>query len=137
MRTLKEIGGEHLAYLGDAVLETEVRKRLVLTGKRKPTLEALKYVTAPAQSTAYENIEEMLSEEERVIFGRAYNCIHHSSVPKRSTVYEYRRATGFEAVFGYLYLKGDNDRITELFEAAYSMEVKTATSNKQREGTEQ
>lgn len=107
-----------LAYLGDAVLELFVRRSLVLLGEPHPSEAALSYVTAPAQSDALERIQPMLSEEEALVYRRARNTVH-ANVPKRATVAQYRRATGLEALFGYLELQGDNTRMQQLFFAAY------------------
>ena len=60
----------------------------------------------------------ILTEEEEAYFRRGRN-LGHGSVPKRATVSEYRAATGMEALFGYLHLTGQADRIRELFALAY------------------
>ena len=108
----------HLAYLGDAVLEVLVRRHLVLNNTPHPSETALAYVTAAAQSDALERILPHLTEEEEAIYRRARNSVH-ANVPKRATVAQYRRATGFEALFAYLYLAGESDRMDFLFRLAY------------------
>lgn len=108
----------HLAYLGDAVLEVLVRRRLVREGAVHPSEEALRFVTAQAQSDALERILSCLTETEAAVYRRARNSVH-ANVPKRATVAQYRRATGFEALFGYLDLAGDTARMETLFAAAY------------------
>lgn len=110
-----------LAYLGDSVLEALIREALILKGFEKSAhlnKEALKYVTAVNQCKAYGNIEAMLNEQESAIFKRGKNC-SHLNIPKSASPLEYKIATGFEAVFGYLHLKRDNNRINELFYVAY------------------
>ncbi|MBQ7939393.1 MAG: ribonuclease III [Clostridia bacterium] len=107
-----------LAYLGDAVLEVLVRRQLVLNNAPHPSETALSYVTAAAQSDALERILPHLTEEEEAIYRRARNSVH-ANVPKRATVAQYRRATGFEALFAYLHLMGDTDRMECLFRLAY------------------
>jgi ribonuclease-3 family protein len=62
----------------------------------------------------------MLTEEEAAVFRRGKN-IGHIKPPKSATVVEYKIATGLEALFGYLHLKGEKERITELFMAGYSL----------------
>lgn len=117
-----DISGADLAYLGDAVLEVMVRERLVKLGhgKAAPLSEkALSYVTAKAQSEALSKIEGMLTEEEEAVYHRARNNYRTSNVPKSATPAQYRRSTGFEAIFGYLYLEKNTERLSELFEAAY------------------
>ena len=117
-----QVPAASLAYLGDSVLEILVRERLVVTGVKNPSVESLKYVTAPAQSEAFAKIENMLSEKEEDMFKRGRNCVH-SGVPKKSTPAQYRRATGMETLFGYLYLSGQNDRMRELFSAAFPEKI--------------
>ena len=110
-----------LAYLGDSVLEALIREALILKGFEKSAhlnKEALKYVTAVNQCKAYGNIEAMLNEQESAIFKRGKNC-SHLNIPQSASPLEYKIATGFEAVFGYLHLKRDNNRINELFYVAY------------------
>lgn len=110
-----------LAYLGDSVLEALIREALILKGFEKSAhlnKEALKYVTAVNQCKAYGNIEATLNEQESAIFKRGKNC-SHLNIPKSASPLEYKIATGFEAVFGYLHLKRENNRINELFYVAY------------------
>lgn len=107
-----------LAYLGDSVLEIFVRERLVLENAKNPSVESLKYVTAPAQSDALENILPLLNELETDMFKRGRNSVH-SGVPRHATPAQYRRATGLETLFGFLYLCGKAERARELFEAAF------------------
>lgn len=111
-----------LAYLGDAVLEVLVRRRIVEEGTAHPSEAALSYVTAAAQSDALERILPHLTEIEADVYRRGRNCVH-ANVPKKATVAQYRRATGFEALFGYLYLTGDTARTVTLFAAAYPQSV--------------
>ncbi|MBR2848735.1 MAG: ribonuclease III [Clostridia bacterium] len=115
------VSAAQLAYLGDAVLEVLVRRRLIGESHRKPSEEALSYVTAAAQSDAAERILPLLTEHEDAAYRRGRNCVH-ANVPKKATMAQYRRATGFEALFGYLHLIGDTARIEVLFEMAYPTE---------------
>lgn len=102
-----------LAYLGDAVYEIEVRTALVLAGVQKPSVASLRYVTAGAQCQVLEKILPVLTEKENDIYHRGRNCVHNMP-PKSCTMAEYRRATGLEAVFGYLWLAGEKDRLEQL-----------------------
>lgn len=111
----------NLAYLGDCVYELYVREHLVKKNIQKASVESLKYVTAHVQSRVLENIIPILTEEETDVFKRGRNC-GHTGVPKSSTAAEYRRATGLEALFGWLYLNGKHERIGELFSIAFSEE---------------
>ena len=113
-----------LAYLGDSVTELWVRRRLVTSGissAGKLNEMALGYVRATEQSAALKRMLPHLTEEEAAVFRCGKNIDHHS-MPKSASQKEYREATGFETVFGYLYLKGMNDRIDELLTLAYSEE---------------
>ncbi len=110
-----------LAYLGDSVLEALVREALILKGLVKSAhlnKEALHYVTAVNQSKAFLKIEPVLTEDEASIFKRGKNC-SHLNIPKSASALEYKNATGFEAIFGYLHLTKDSERIRELFSVAY------------------
>lgn len=107
-----------LAYLGDAVLEVMVRRQLVLSHAPHPSETALAYVTAAAQSDAVERILPHLTEEEEAVYRRARNSVH-ANVPKRATVAQYRRATGLEALFAYLHLTNNTERLETLFRLAY------------------
>lgn len=108
-----QMSAADLAYLGDAVYEIEVRTYLVQNQVKTPSVAALQYVRATAQSAAMERILPHLTETENDVYRRGRNCIHNMT-PKSCTPSEYRRATGLEALFGYLWLMGDTDRIREL-----------------------
>jgi ribonuclease-3 family protein len=117
----QSLNGLSLAYLGDAVLEVQTRKRLLslgITDVGKLNKMALNYVRAVDQSAAMERILPLLSEDEEAIYKRGRNS-HGVSAPKSATVVEYRRATGMEALFGWLYLENDLARIEELFDLAF------------------
>ena len=113
-----------LAYLGDAVIELLVRARLVeqgYTSSKSLNAHALQFVRASAQAAAMERLMPHLTEEEEAAFRRGRN-IGHTNTPKRATVAEYRNATGMEALFGYLYAGGREERAAELFALAYPKE---------------
>lgn len=118
-----EMNGLLLAYLGDAQLELLVRKRLVLKKGKIGLInkEADKLVSAKAQCKALEKLLPILTEEEQDAFRRGKNA-HPNSVPKSCTQLEYRKATGLEAVFGYLSLKNDTERMEELLDTAFFCE---------------
>ena len=110
-----------LAYIGDGVYELLVRDLLVRkTGKNNGRLhsEAIGYVSCKAQSMFVEKIYDKLTDEEIKIYKRGRNS---NSMPnKNSDLGEYKRATGLEALFGYLYLIGSCERMNELFETMLS-----------------
>lgn len=126
MNSVNAIPSLDLAYLGDAVLELLVREHLVrsgVTGSAVLNKKALSFVTAPSQSAALENILPHMTEEELAVFKRARNG-HTPAAPKRATICEYRRATGFEALFAWLWLSDNKERAKELFDIAYNIAEK-------------
>lgn len=120
--TLNELSIPALAYLGDSVLELTVRRELVLRQGLATAGDlnraSLAYVSAGAQSAAMERLMPHLTEEELRWFKRGRNS-GHLNIPKRATPAEYRRATGMEVLFAYLYLTGQTDRMIGLFRLAY------------------
>lgn len=124
MIDLHEVSTQALAYLGDCVLEMQVREHLVCKGLSTSghlNEAALSFVRASAQAEAMKKLLPVLSEEEEAYFRRGRN-LGHSSVPKNATVSDYRTATGMEALFGFLHLSGRTERISELFALAYLKE---------------
>ena len=118
---ITQLSAGALAYLGDSVLEALIREKLVLKGYEKSAKlnkEALNYVTAVNQAIAFKNIENYLTEDEAQIFRRGKNS-SHLNAPKSASLLEYKIATGFEAIFGYLRLLKNEERILELFSLAY------------------
>ncbi len=107
-----------LAFAGDAVYEMLVRTFIVNKfdyNVNKMHKEAIKFVKAGAQAKIAKELFEMLTEEEKKVLKRGRNSKVTSS-PKNQEMIDYRYATGFEAMFGYLYLEGKTDRITDLFD---------------------
>ena len=105
-----------LAYIGDAIFELVVRTVLVErknTQAEKLHKAATKIVKAETQALMIEAIKEELTEEELAVYKRGRNAKAVTRA-KNATMSEYRRATGFEALMGYLYLKGDIVRMIEL-----------------------
>ena len=121
---IKSISVLGLAHLGDAVFELMVRAWLCKNGRATAKglhNAAVRYVSAGAQAKAAERIMTDLTEEEATMYRRGRNA-HVNSVPRRSTIKEYHAATGFETLFGYLYLKGRTERLNELFEKIIASE---------------
>lgn len=111
-----------LAFLGDAVYEKLVRERLVRQANMPAKAlhdESVRHVKAAFQSRAVDVIAKMLNEDEAEVLRRGKNS-SPSSVPKSSNPIEYGRATGFEALFGYLCLCEDYERMTEIFDAVWN-----------------
>lgn len=107
-----------LAYLGDAVYEIIVRT-LIVEGKpgmvKTLHMRSSRLVNAKAQATLMAAIEDSLTEEEYTIYRRGRNAKSHS-VAKNAKIHDYRIATGFEALVGYLYLNGEMERCLQLIE---------------------
>ena len=112
-----ELSPLNLAFIGDCIYEILVRESLVLSANRPVNdlhKESVKYVSAKAQTKAFEKIEALLSEDELAVFKRGRNAkVGHN--PKSASTQEYHIATGVEALFGYLYLTDNMPRIKELF----------------------
>lgn len=116
------ISGEYsplsLAFIGDAVFEVYVRTYILSKGNTTPHklhIAAANFVKAKSQAKAMNEIAEHLTEEEVEVARRGRNA-KSGSVPKNADVTEYRRATGLESLFGYLYLSGRTERLRELFD---------------------
>ena len=119
--SLKEYSPLALAYLGDAVYERHVREYLLhrygnIQVEKYHKL-ATKFVRADAQAKAVTALLERFDEAEEDIFRRARNARSHAA-PKSASTSDYHRATGFEAVIGWLCLKKKDTRAAELMDAA-------------------
>ena len=111
-----------LAYIGDSVYEVFTRKKVLEENPNLPAhklhKENVKYVKAEAQSNAMAKIEPILTESELAIYKRGRNA-KSGTVPKNADLTDYRRATGFEALIGFLELSGQNERLLEIMEIAF------------------
>ena len=109
------------AYIGDAVFELYVRNRELKKFNTNTSTyheSTVKHVKSEAQSRKYFAIEDKLTQDEIKIFKRGRNA-KSNSIPKNADVKEYKTATGFETLLGYLYLKGNFDRLKEIMDMAY------------------
>lgn len=105
-----------LAYIGDAIYELVIRTVLIKKGNAPVNQlhkRSSELVKAAAQSDMIRVIEPSLTEEEHDIYRRGRNA-HSSSMAKNASMGDYRRATGFEALMGYLYLKKEYGRMLQL-----------------------
>lgn len=108
-----------LAYIGDDAYDLVIRTYLLGKGNmpvNKLNKMADGLVRAKAQSDMMDVIEPMLDEEEHAVYKRGRNAKSYTKA-KNATVADYRRATGFEALMGYLYLQGRYVRMVELIRA--------------------
>ena len=106
-----------LAHVGDAVYELLVRSMLTLRGPAQVQdlhRSTVAFVRAEAQAKAAEKLLPLLSEEEAAVYRRGRNCRVHG-IPPHANPGEYHAATGLEALFGWLYLLGKEERVRELF----------------------
>ncbi|PLS10275.1 Mini-ribonuclease 3 [Neobacillus cucumis] len=120
----KQLNGLALAYMGDAVFESYVRRHLLYSGKVRPNQlhrMATRYVSAKAQCKILFQLmdEKLLNEEESAVVLRGRNA-KSGTVPKNTDVQTYRYSTAFEALMGYLFLEGRVERMEELVEKAFS-----------------
>ncbi len=110
-----------LAYIGDTVYDLFIRTKVLRKGNRHVTVmhkEAVSFVKAHSQSVSAYAIEEYLTEDELRVLKWGRNA-KSNTTPKNADVTEYRMATGFETLIGYLYLNNDTERLELLLEKAY------------------
>ena len=108
-----------LAYIGDCVFDLIIKMRVVGRGGRqvhKLHEETSRFVQASTQSLMMRTMQKHLTEEEHAIYRRGRNA-KSVSPAKNQSITDYRRATGFEALLGYLYLKKDYERLMALVKA--------------------
>jgi len=111
-----------LAYIGDAVYEVFIRTMLVSEGNVPVHVlhkRSIAFVKAKAQSNIIHRIIPSLTEEELSVVRRGRNA-KSATIPKNADVAEYRYATGFESLIGFLYLKKDYERLTDILQRAIS-----------------
>ena len=110
-----------LAYIGDAAYELVVRTFLVDQGNSRPDKlhrKASSMVKAAAQAAMAEALKDSLTEEELSVYRRGRNA-KSPTMAKNASMSDYRKATGFEALMGYLYLKGEQKRLIDLVYAGF------------------
>ena len=112
-----------LAYIGDAVYDVYIRSYVLgkgNTGVNKLHKTSTGYVSAKAQSYIIHNLADSLTEEETAVYKRGRNA-HSNTSAKNADVVDYRHATGFEALLGYLYITGNQQRLSEIIEMAINI----------------
>ena len=109
-----------LAFVGDTVWDLLTRQQLLSSQLKAGALhkQAIQRVNAGAQAQCAARIEPHLTEEEADLFRRGQNAHARHNTPKNQDPYDYSRATALEALLGYLYLTGQEERILELFALA-------------------
>jgi ribonuclease-3 family protein len=124
---VNQFSSASLSYLGDSVLEVCVRRYLVCLGishSAELNRIALEFVKANAQAEAVKIILPILTEDESAVFKRGRNA-RTGGIPKNASSADYHYATGLECLFGWLYLKGEIERINELYAKIRSSEEDT------------
>lgn len=119
----KQLNSLALAYMGDAIFETYVRRHLLYSGKIRPNQlhrAGTTYVSAKAQcQTLFQMMDDkLLDEEELAVVMRGRNA-KSGTVPKNTDVQTYHYSTAFEALMGHLYLTGKKERLEELVAQAF------------------
>ncbi len=110
---IQNISMQTLAFIGDSVYNVYIRSYLASLSNEKAGIlhgKSIKYVSARGQSKTIDAIYDELSEEEKLIYKRGRNTNIHT-VSKNVDVIEYKKATGFEALIGYLYLNKQIQRL--------------------------
>lgn len=116
MKDILKINTTALAFMGDAAYETVVRKHLLESGEQKPDKlhkAAVRYVCAPAQAAVIKEIFEELTKDEQALVKRARNR-KSATKPKNADPVDYKWATAFECLAGYLWLAEDKERFSWL-----------------------
>jgi ribonuclease III family protein len=119
----EELPALALAYIGDAVLELQVRMLLInlrVVKVNQLHKDTVKVVRAKNQAAVIHVIENELSEEEKSVVRRGRNA-KSGRAPKNTDIIEYRHSTAFETLIGYLYLKGRHQRVNEIIKKAYEI----------------
>ena len=123
----KQISPLALAYIGDAVYEVYIRSYVLSGGNtavNKLHKASTHYVSAKAQSMIIHNIEPHLTDEESAVYKRGRNA-HSNTSAKNADIVDYRHATGFEALLGYLFIERRYERLYEIIE----LSIKTVNNN--------
>lgn len=125
----KEISPLSLAYIGDAVYEVYIRSYIMRDANmpvNKLHKAATSFVKAKAQSDIIMALSDRLTEEETAVYKRGRNAHSYTSA-KNADIVDYRRATGFEALIGYLYLSGEKARLEEIIDLSIEIIEKNNT----------
>ncbi|OSX54294.1 Mini-ribonuclease 3 [Anoxybacillus ayderensis] len=126
IKDFQQLNGLTLAYIGDAVYELFVRHHLLALGKVKPSdlhNLAKTYVCAKAQAKVLQWLlnHNQLSEQEIAVVRRGRNA-KSVSTPKNTDVQTYRQSTGFEALIGYHFLNGNEERLHQLMQWVFDVQ---------------
>ena len=129
---LKQLNTDALAYIGDGVYELFIREHMLMEGMQKAAnlhKASTKYVRAQAQADAIRSMFDDLTEEEQRLVKRARNHKFNSKA-KNADPITYKWATAFEALVGYLYLAGDEERLSLIMEKAVEWQTDSRKKEK-------
>lgn len=132
---INSMNGLSLAFIGDAVYEVMLREHILAEGDARVAQlhkDTVKYANATFQASAAERLLPLLTEEEAAVYRRGRNA-HSAHTPKNKSEAEYHKATGFEALFGYLYLMKNTARLYELFEIVLAVDEKEDKHEQKKE----
>ena len=127
-----------LAYIGDAVYELAIRTLVMNRGNmqvNKMHKKTANLVKADAQASFYLLLEEELTDAEKAAYRRGRNA-KSFTMPKHATMKDYRMATGFEALMGYLYLSGRTERMVDLVALAMTKTGKADSGDAEKQKEE-
>ena len=127
-----------LAYIGDAVYELLIRTKVINHGSmqvNKMHKKTANLVKADAQAHFYLLLEEELTDAEKAAYRRGRNA-KSITMPKNATMKDYRMATGFEALMGYLYLSGRTERMVDLVALAMTKTGKADSGDMEKQKEE-
>ena len=122
---LQDVSMQTLAFIGDSVYDLYIRSYLASKSNEKAGLlhnKAISYVSARSQAGIVDKILDSLTQEEVSIYKRGRNA-KSATVPKNADVRDYRMATGFEALVGYLHLIGDYERLNYILSKAVTIDI--------------
>lgn len=114
-----------LAYIGDTVFDLLTRMRMMDRGYNLHNMHqsAVRIVNAKAQAEALQRILPALTGEEADVARRGKNAHAHHAAPRNQEAIDYHAASGLEALFGYLYLTGQEERLIDLFRLSQEEEA--------------
>lgn len=114
-----------LAYIGDSIYDLMVKKHFVIKSNMQPEKYhkvVISIVSANAQSAFIDSYMDKLTEKEQAVYKRGRNSSPHTKA-KNASLENYLKATGFEAVLGYLYLSEQEDRLKEIIDESINFVV--------------
>lgn len=134
IKHIKQLSPLVLAFVGDSVFDLFIRSRLAMKkneSTHKMHIKATGYVKAEAQGRIALCLYDMLDDEEKKIFRRGRNT-NPATVPKNADMIDYRHATAFETVLGYLYLMGEYERLNKLMNIAAEIIEQEGAGNSEK-----